>query len=303
MTETAKFGAVNVDVDGLHLYYQIHGLTPKSNDSLPSLWETGVVRFLELFRQLGIRATFFVVTEDLSVPKNRAIALRALREGHELASHSHTHPYDLVQKPRAEIQRELQQSKEALQELGITSNQIGFRAPGYNTSPQLMELLAESGFHYDSSLFPCPPYILAKAAFLLAYRLQNRPSRSIVADWRSAFGNPNPHQIRTESGKTLWEFPITVLPKVRFPVIGTSLITLGKTGFRVIRPLLAQIPFVNLEFHAIDMTDHKTDGIDAALKRQPDQRVPLAEKETIFRNCLEFLLDGWENRTLGECVP
>lgn len=302
MTTTPKIGAVNVDVDGLHLYYQIHGISPASGRNLPSVWETGVVRFLDLFRELGIRATFFVVTEDLAERKNRDIAERALREGHELASHSHTHPYDLVKKTSAEIEHELRLSKQALQELGLGTHDIGFRAPGYNTSPQLLDLVAQHGFRYDSSLFPCPPYILAKAAFLLAYRVQRRPSRSIVSDWRSAFGNPHPHRLQTLSGQTLWEFPITVLPAIRFPVIGTSLITMGRPGFRLIQPLLSQLAFVNLEFHAIDMTDPAGDGIDPVLRRQPDQRVPLAEKEQLFRECLRFLTHGWEIRTLMECM-
>jgi hypothetical protein len=75
---------------------------------------------------------------------------------------------------------------------------------------------------------------------------------------------------------------------------------MGHRGWRLARSSVNKVPFINLEFHAIDMTDHALDNIDDVLLRQPDQRTPLAEKTTLFNEVLSHLKEGWENRTLEE---
>jgi hypothetical protein len=295
-----RIAAVNVDIDGLHLYYRIHGLAEPDLARTRTIYEIGVTRFLELFARHGIRATFFAVGEDLSNPVNRGIARRIVAEGHELASHSHTHPYDLTRLGRAGIEAELERAERAIEPIR-GSRPAGFRAPGYNTSPELLGAVAERGYSYDSSLFPCPPYLVARAAVIGAYRLLGRRSQSLVGDPLAMFRSRLPHWTRPTGGSArLLELPITVLPGLRFPLIGTSLIAMGRTGWSLLRPVVGALDFVNVEFHAIDMTDHDFDGIDSALRRQPDQRVPLADKEAVFDAALSHLAQGWENRTLEE---
>ena len=86
-----RAAAINVDIDSLHLYYRIHGLDEARATN--AVWEKGVVRFAELFDELGVKATFFVVSSDLERwPVAREIAQKLVADGHELGSHSHTHP-------------------------------------------------------------------------------------------------------------------------------------------------------------------------------------------------------------------
>lgn len=47
---------------------------------------------LDLLAATGNKATFFVIGRNLATPKLRAFAVRALKEGHDLANHSYTHP-------------------------------------------------------------------------------------------------------------------------------------------------------------------------------------------------------------------
>jgi hypothetical protein len=293
-----RIASINVDVDGLHLYYRIHGLPENAAPGRGAIYTTGMTRFLDLFQALGIRATFFVVTEDLEDIAAREVIQRAVQEGHEIASHSHTHPYDLIRMDRQAITEEITRAEESIREItGETPR--GFRAPGYNTSPELLEILAERGYLYDSSFFPSTPYYLAKAMVLSWYSLRRRPSESILGS-PSVLTTPRlPHLLKTAAGPLL-ELPVTVLPWTRFPMIGTSLIAMGHRGWRLARPFVNNVPFINLEFHAIDMTDHALDNIDDVLLRQPDQRTPLAEKTTLFNEVLSHLKEGWENRTLEE---
>ena len=290
----SRVANISVDVDGLDLYYKIHGLTP--SEGAPSIYETGVVRFLDLFKKMGVKATFFVVAKDALNPNNKAILERAVLEGHELASHSFTHPYQLIRMEASAIEAELSQAEDALVPLRNGKPLAGFRAPGYNTSPVLLDLLVKRGYLYDSSFFPCPAYYLAKGAFLGAYAMLGRPSESILGSPSVLWSSRHPHRLKKHGN--LLEFPMTVTPGIRFPVIGTSLISMGKTGWKIANKTLKRTPFVQIEFHAIDMTDHHEDAIEDVLLRQPDQRVPLSEKTGLFEKAISDLQKNRELHTL-----
>lgn len=291
-----RAAAINVDIDSLHLYYRIHGLDESSATN--AVWERGVVRFAELFAELGVKATFFVVASDLERwPEARRIAAQLVADGHELGSHSLTHPYDLVRQHDQAISHELAESHKILSAVR-GSPVAGFRAPGYTMTPHVLRLLAAHGYTYDSSIFPCPPYYLAKLAVLTKMALTGKRSHSIVGPPSVMWDDRLPS--RKEG---IIELPVTVLPGIRFPVIGTSLLMLKSLGFRAIRPLLRQTPFINLELHGIDLCDLEADQIDKALLKQPDLRVPLADKLTLFRQVFSELRDDWGVDTLENLAP
>lgn len=291
-----RAAAVNVDIDSLYLYYRIHGLDEARATN--AVWERGVVRFAELFDELGVRATFFVVAADLERwPVARDVARDLVRAGHELASHSYSHPYDLVRDHDRGVAAELDRAHALISE--VRGRPVaGFRAPGYTMTERVLRMLADRGYAYDSSIFPCPPYYLAKLAVLAKMALLGQRSHSIVGDPRVMWDKPLPHR---RAG--LVELPVTVLPGLRFPFIGTSLLMMGERGYTLIKPWLHQTPFVNLEFHGIDLCDLAEDGIDPALLKQPDLRVPLAQKRALFRRVIGDLRDGWGVATLEALAP
>ena len=259
------------------------------------VWTRGVPRFLELFDALNIKATFFCVASDLELsPEARGQAEALVAAGHELGSHSWSHPYDLTRKSREIIAQEVRRSHQLLSEVrGAPVS--GFRAPGYTMNAAVFQALEDAGYTYDSSIFPCPPYYLAKAAVLASMALRGRRSESILDHPSIMWAKTNPHR----RGQLI-EFPVTVLPWLRAPFIGTSLLMMGQRGYSVVRPWLRRAPFVNLEFHGIDMCDLEVDGIDAALLKQPDLRVPLRTKEALFRRVLGDLRDEWGIETLEQ---
>ncbi|MCO4760246.1 MAG: polysaccharide deacetylase family protein [Myxococcales bacterium] len=299
--------AVNVDVDGLYLYDRIHGHAGGSGNStgfdpataVATAWTRGVVRFLDLFERCGVKGTFFVVAQDLANPDVVAVLNECVRAGHEIGNHSMTHPYDLSRLSAVEIASEVGDARKALQD-ATGQAVVGFRAPGYVLSPALLEGVAEAGHVYDSSRFPCPPYQGAKAAVIGLYRALGRPSGSIPESPAVWLGERRPYVERTPSGRALLELPIGVLPGVRMPFIGTSLIALGEIGWQLSRPLLARSRWVNFECHAIDLTDHEADQIPTRLRTQPDQRVPLSQKWPLFVRAVESLARTHEVQTLGQ---
>src|SRR5688572_19794208 len=95
--------SVSVDLDPLVCYYRIHGLGEPPPALRDVVLRRALPRFLELFekRSQPIRGTFFVVGSDVEAdPAGRGRLAQAARGGHELASHSHTHPYALARMGR-----------------------------------------------------------------------------------------------------------------------------------------------------------------------------------------------------------
>ncbi len=103
---------------------------------------TIVPKLLDLFDEHKIKATFFTVTSLLEKYESE---IKAIAKKHEIAAHSHTHHW--LNPVNAEW--EIKKSKEVLGEHGIKCQ--GFRAPGFITTKNHLELLRENGYTYDSS--------------------------------------------------------------------------------------------------------------------------------------------------------
>lgn len=291
-----RLAAVSVDLDPLRCYHQIHGIAPPEPELADVVLRRALPRFLELFDRFGVSATFFVVGSD-AVPgsASRAILAEAAGAGHELGNHSHTHPYELARLGRPAIERELSDCDAVLRELHPKGLQPrGFRAPGYELSPTLWSVLEAQGYAYDSSLWPCPPYYLAKLAVLGKMALLGRRSASIVGSPLQRIGPTQPYR---PDGERPWrrgsspvvELPVAVTPTLRLPAIGTFLLMSERLRRTLLLGMRRQ-PFFNLELHGIDLIDAAADGIPAALRqRQPDLRVPLADKLAALSETLGFL--------------
>ena len=285
MSGQNNIAAVSVDLDAIECYWRIHALPgAPPTESRHAVLRRCLPRFADLFARAGVKATFFVVGQDLEDDDLGRSLLAALAdEGHELASHSFTHPYDLVRRSRAEIAVELDRAHAAI-EACAGRPPVGFRAPGYEVSAEVIELLCERSYRYDSSVFPSIPYYGAKALVMAAMRILGKKSGSILGSSR-VLGAPtepyhpaagDPHR---EGNLPILELPIAVTPRLRLPVIGTSLITFPGWARRPMVAAASRQALFNLELHGIDLADAEADGFPAELvARQPDLRRPLAAK-------------------------
>ena len=174
--------AITLDVDGVRHYHAIHGLRPPGGGarSAPDpILERGVPRFLELCERVGVSSTVFVVGADLAAdPRDdgaahgtasafAALVKSAARAGHEIGSHSYAHRYDLSRCSLDVMRDDVQRSVDAI--ASVATRPLGFRAPGYNLSAALLDVVEECGFAYDSSILPSPLYFAARAAAIGAY--------------------------------------------------------------------------------------------------------------------------------------
>ena len=303
--------AISIDVDPLPCYYRIHGLGPAPAELRDVVVRRALPRFAELLAGRGVPATFFVVAEDLDTARHGASARAARaryaelsRAGHELANHSYSHPYDLARWPRARAAGEIGRAHDLIGEL--VGPVRGFRAPGYDLSPTLLEELERRGYLYDSSIFPAPGYYAAKAVVMAALRASGRPSGAVMTNPRALCAPASPYRPRTGAPwrraraardradhrpppAQLLELPVAVTPILRAPAIGTSLLMApGWLRDRLVSGMRRR-GFFNFELHGIDLIDAEEDGIPGQLvARQPDLRVPLARK----RAALDAVLDG-----------
>jgi hypothetical protein len=283
---------VSVDLDAIACYYRIHALPGAPPEPARfAILRRCLPRFAELFARHGVRATFFVVGADLQDDAEGRAALAALaRAGHELASHTHTHPYDFIRLGAAAIAEEIDRAHAAI---GACAGlpPVGFRAPGYEISAEAIEVLEARGYRYDSSVFPSAAYYGAKAAVM---RVAGRESGSVLGNPRVLLAPRAPYRPAAgapyrSGGTGILELPIAVTGVARLPVIGTSLI-LAPAWLRA-RLVAAALraPLFNLELHGIDLCDATGDDIPAALiARQPDLRRPLAHKLAALDETLSF---------------
>jgi peptidoglycan-N-acetylglucosamine deacetylase len=175
---------------------------------------------------------------------------------------------------------------------------VGFRAPGYEISGELLDLLCERGYRYDSSTFPSVPYYTAKAAVMAGLRVRGRSSGSILGNPAALTAPLRPYRPSADSpyrsgDRPLVELPMAVTPWLRLPVIGTTLVTAPAWLRRRLVASALRAPFFNLELHGIDLADAESDGLPSALiSRQHDLRVPLAAKTAALDGTLRQIRES-----------
>lgn len=113
--------------------------------------ERNVERMLELMSDAGgVRATFFVL--GWVAERCPSLVRRIADAGHEVASHGYGHELLGSLTPRS-FAHDLRRSKTLLEDLA-SAPVVGYRAPSFSIVEWAIPVLRESGFLYDSSVFP-----------------------------------------------------------------------------------------------------------------------------------------------------
>ncbi len=292
---------LTVDVDPLRCYAEIHGLDPSLGGN--AVYERAMLRFLDWLERKRLKATFFVVTSDLDDPRfgvvNRGIVREAVRLGHEIASHTHSHPYHFDRLPAEEQEAEIARSVALIREAtGV--GPIGFRAPGYNVRAEMVPMLARHGLRYDASILPSVPYWLLRAAMIGRIKLAGRKSGSQLGCFKNFASGTRP-RLMTHGGSVLREIPISATP-LGFPMVGTFLNLLGPERLDSVLGFAADCDPLHLEFHGVDLLELGHDGLPAELAVQRDLTIPLATKYAVLDRLADFVHGRFEIATLAEAA-
>jgi len=144
-------------------------------------------RILELLAETGTRATFFVLAAVAQTFPELVREIHA--SGHEIGSHGWSHRL-VYRQTRNEFAEETARSKSLLEGI-IGAPVMGYRAAEFSVTQQsrwALDVLAELGFEYDSSVFP------------IAGRRYGIPGSPLT-----------PHRVTTASGGTITEVPMTAV--------------------------------------------------------------------------------------------
>jgi len=308
--------AISIDLDAIGCYYRIYGLGASPPELEHVILERALPRAARLFASRGIHVTWFVVGRDAdaeaALPDRAARAANGQRlaalaqHGDELGNHSYSHFYDLARRAPDVIDAEIGDCDRVLRSLTNNHGVRGFRAPGYDVSPAMLDALARRGYRYDSSIFPAPGYYAVKAAVMGALALIRRPSGAVMTDPRALVAPPDPYRPSMSApwrrGQApLVELPVAVTPWARVPAIGNWLILAPASLRRRLVAQMAQRRFFNFELHGLDFADAEKDGIPGELvARQADLRVPIADKLARLGAILDELAERWDLVTLGQ---
>ena len=191
--------ALTVDVED---YFQVSAFAENID---PSEWvnhplrvENNTHKLLDLFDEHQVKATFFVL--GWVAEREQSLVQEIAKRGHEVACHGYSHQLVYNQDP-AVFQEETTRAKSILENI-IQQQVRGYRAASYSITEKsqwALDILAETGFIYDSSIFPV------------------RHDR---------YGMPNtpeyPYSLKTPSGRTIIEFPLSTAKifNYRLPVAG-----------------------------------------------------------------------------------
>ena len=191
--------ALSVDVED---YFQVSAFAKSIDqndwDTHPLRVENNTRRLMDMFDEAQVKATFFVL--GWVADRNRDLIKEIALRGHEVACHGYSH--QLIYNQTPEVFREETIRSKALLEDIVQMPVRGYRAASYsitNDSLWALDILAEAGFVYDSSIFPV------------------RHDR---------YGNPDarevPHMLKTPKGHSLVEFPLSTAKifNYKLPVAG-----------------------------------------------------------------------------------
>jgi polysaccharide deacetylase family protein (PEP-CTERM system associated) len=114
-------------------------------------------RLLRLFDEAGARATFFIL--GYVAEKQPGIVKEIAAAGHEIATHGYSHSFIYRQTPQL-FREELTRAVKRLEDL-TGQKVLGHRAPFFSITKEslwALDILAELGIRYDSSIFPVLNY-------------------------------------------------------------------------------------------------------------------------------------------------
>ena len=115
--------------------------------------EANTRRLLDLFDASHVKGTFFVL--GWVAERFPALVREIVARGHEPACHSYWHRLIYTLTPD-EFRQDTQRAKSAIED-ACGQSVTGYRAPSFSITRRsrwALEILVESGFQYDSSVFP-----------------------------------------------------------------------------------------------------------------------------------------------------
>ncbi|MDL1956172.1 MAG: DUF3473 domain-containing protein [Candidatus Desulfofervidus auxilii] len=196
--------ALTIDLED---YFQVEAFASRINyndwDNYPCHIEKNTKKILDILDFYQIKATFFCLGW---IAKRYPLLIKTIaQKGHEIASHGYAHKPIYKQSPK-EFREDIKRTKNILEDI-IGKPVFGYRAPTYSITQKTLwalEILAEEGYKYDSSIFPIKHDL---------YGIPNAPRFPFVVMFQ---------RVNVQTCQRLFEFPLTTLRilNLNIPIAG-----------------------------------------------------------------------------------
>lgn len=291
-----KMGTIQIDVDGLWVIFQHFGFDYQDVQDL--LYESALPRFLDLFDEYKIKATFFVVGKDLLSAAKVKLLKKVVEKGHEIANHTMTHAEGFSFLTFNKKKQEIVEAEKIIQDkLGVVTK--GFRTPSNDVDEEVLKILEDRGYLYDSSLLPTYYGPLLKKIKFSSLKVA-RKDRYLG---KFSYGlaplfpfSPSPKTIWQKGSMRIIEVPISTMPWFRVPfhasfTFATYHLGLGCGLFRLGYALLTMTSLpINFVFHTNELGDSIC---QEKIKRQFGLNLPLATKQKICHYMLGSIKNNY----------
>lgn len=207
VANASSLSILSVDVED---YFQVEAFSDRVDrarwDEFPSRVENNTRTVLDLFDECGVKGTFF--TLGWVAERFPGVVREIAARGHEIGCHSYWHRLIYRLSPE-EFREDTLRARRAIEDAAGAPVE-GYRAPNFSVMKKswwALEILAECGFRYDSSVFPIRHDV---------YGYPEAPRR--------------PFRVDTAAGP-LAEFPMTT-----FRWLGSANLPIGGGGYLRIFP-------------------------------------------------------------------
>lgn len=290
-----KYLSITIDVDTVSSLFPEHNV--RDNTFL-----NGLERFLDIFRQFNINATFFIVGKDTHSQENIEILKKINDAGHEIANHTMNHEQGFYLLSKEHKLHEIEENEKAIKN-NIDVNVSGFRAPGWNIDRETIQILSEKNYLYDSSIFPTSVMPAAKLMHYLSTRnLSSKSQRTTMGPISNMFSRSKIHVVSTDNNdlkNDICEYPLSTTSFLRFPFFGTIIFEYGMLYFKTFYRLIKNRKRVNFSLHLAELCDKKVDFDSDILNRDMNKGyipkclyMDISFKLDIFEKIFkQFLLD------------
>lgn len=289
---------VHVDVDSpikLMEFYQIRGIKFDTID-LESFYETSWDRALQFFEKHNVKATFFVVGDELeNSAVIKKIVLKAHNAGHEIENHTYSHPFGLATLSDDEIVNEIIKCNEIIKQ--VTGRPpIGFRSPGYSINSKIINLLEGNGFKYDSSGFWSIMNPILKISHKLIFKngLKNKGFGYVTRKLGQKPYSPDANNwlLKSNHKRKFWELPLPRTRVLGLPFYNNFNLWTPTLYTNIISKFISK-PYIVYLFHIIEFMD-LDDSIPHKLKVHPNLKTPLTIKIRRSEKIMTNLLTRYE---------
>jgi polysaccharide deacetylase family protein (PEP-CTERM system associated) len=150
-------------------------------DRYESRVERSTHRVLDLLDEYKTKATFFVL--GWVAERHPGLVQVIQKRGHEIASHGYAHRRIYTQAPD-QFREETRRAKSIVENI-IGRSIIGYRAASYSIIGETLwalDILAEEGFQYDSSIFPIRHDLYGISGHERFFAVLNRNGSGTIAE-------------------------------------------------------------------------------------------------------------------------